>query len=208
MSNDKNWSRIIVEACVIIVSILLAFGIDAWWDERKDSQRERAYLVSLRADVIGTIRDNERVIAEQLEEHERILGIAEMISMGAELPTGYRSTFPSVTLPAESMDTYRDLVASGGTTLLSSEEVRSVMANLLQRIEYNDRAERWALDSGMSARMIVLGSEPGSMSREQLSDIWAVYIDVGERLLDGKRRLDKSASTALEALNKAIGETD
>lgn len=208
MLKQKNWFTIVAEACVIVISILLAFGIDAWWDERKENHREHAYLISLRADVIGTIRDNERVIADQNREHEQMLGIAEMISTGAELPTGLRTIFPTVVLPAESMDTYRDLVASGGTTLLSSEEVRGAMANLLQRIEYNDRAERWALDVATSARMIVLGSEPGSMSREQLGDIWAVYVDVGERLLDGKGRLDTSAKMALAALDRAIGETD
>ena len=144
----------------------------------------------------------------QLQEHETILSISEMISAGTELPTDFRTTFPSVFLPAESMDTYRDLVASGGTTLLSSDEVREAMANLLQRIEYNDRAERWALDVATSARMIVLSSEPGSMSREQLSDIWTVYVDVGERLLDGKNRLDESANAALVALDTAMSDTN
>ena len=175
---------------------------------KKRKPSEHAYLFSLRADVIGTIRDNRRVIAMQLQEHETILSISEMISAGTELPTDFRTTFPSMFLPAESMDTYRDLVASGGTTLLSSDEVREAMANLLQRIEYNDRAERWALDVATSARMIVLSSEPGSMSREQLSDIWTVYVDVGERLLDGKNRLDESANAALVALDTAMSDTN
>jgi len=205
---EKNWLRFAAEACVIVVSILLAFGIDAWWDELKEGHREQAYLVSLRADVIETIHDNERVKARQLQEQERILSIAEMIRSGAELPADIRTTFPTVVLPAESMDAYRDLVASGGTTLLSSEEVRGAMANLLQRIEYNDRAERWALDVATSARMIVLSSEPGSMNRDHLSDIWVVYVDIGERLIEGKNRLDESAKNALAALDASIGRMD
>ena len=205
---EKSWLSFGLEACVIVVSILLAFGIDAWWDEQKEGHREQAYLVSLRADVIATINDNDRVLARQQQEHERILGIAEKIRAGTELPADFRTTFPTVVLPAESMDAYRDLVASGGTTLLSSEDVRGAMANLLQRIEYNDRAERWALDVGTSARMIVLGSETGSLSREQLSHIWVVYVDIGERLIDGKSRLQESAKIALAVLDKSIGDTD
>ena len=206
MSERKKWFKFVIESCVIVVSILLAFGIDAWWDERKESHREYEYLVSLKDDVARTIRDNERVIADQSAEHSRILAIAEAIRAGTELPADFRTTFPTVVLPAESMDTYRDLVASGGTTLISSPEVRSAMAHLLQRVEYNDLAERWALEVATSARMIVLEAEPGSMSREHLADIWSVYIDLGERLIDGKARLDKAAQDAMYVLDSALGE--
>jgi len=38
------WKRISVEAAAIVASILLAFSIDAWWDEYQDRQRERKVL--------------------------------------------------------------------------------------------------------------------------------------------------------------------
>ena len=41
------WSRIVIEGLVIVLSILLAFGIDAWWEGRLDRESERALLVSL-----------------------------------------------------------------------------------------------------------------------------------------------------------------
>ena len=31
----REWKRLLVEGVVIVVSILLAFAIDAWWDERQ-----------------------------------------------------------------------------------------------------------------------------------------------------------------------------
>lgn len=208
MSTEKKWFRVVVEACVIVISILLAFGIDAWWDERKDLHRERAYLVILRDDVVRTIGENNRVIDEQSEEQARILNIAENIRAGADLPANIRTTFPTVTLPAESMDAYRDLVASGGTTLIASPDVRSAMANLLQRVEYNDRAENWALELATSTRLLILSSAPGSMNREHLAELWQVYVDLGERLLDGKNRLNDAAQDALLALDKALGEEE
>ena len=208
MSTEKKWFRVVVEACVIVISILLAFGIDAWWDERKDLHRERAYLVILRDDVVRTIGENNRVIDEQSEEQARILNIAENIRAGADLPANIRTTFPTVTLPAESMDAYRDLVASGGTTLIASPDVRSAMANLLHRVEYNDRAENWALELATSTRLLILSSAPGSMNREHLAELWQVYVDLGERLLDGKNRLNDAAQDALLALDKALGEEE
>lgn len=32
------WSRLFIEGVVIVVSILLAFAIDAWWDERQEAK--------------------------------------------------------------------------------------------------------------------------------------------------------------------------
>ena len=45
--NTLSWKRLIVEGAVIVVSILLAFGIDAWWDEQNARRTEREQLVSV-----------------------------------------------------------------------------------------------------------------------------------------------------------------
>ena len=41
MSRPIPWLRVFAEGAVIVVSILLAFGIDAWWEGRQ----ERASLI-------------------------------------------------------------------------------------------------------------------------------------------------------------------
>ncbi len=46
-----NWKRISVEAIAIVISILLAFSIDAWWDEKQNTADERVLLESLLADL-------------------------------------------------------------------------------------------------------------------------------------------------------------
>lgn len=48
------WKRLAVEATAIIVSILLAFAIDAWWEERGERQAELMLFERLRADFIDT----------------------------------------------------------------------------------------------------------------------------------------------------------
>jgi hypothetical protein len=44
------WLRVFVEGTVIVGSILLAFGIDAWWDERGEAQRRAGLISALVAD--------------------------------------------------------------------------------------------------------------------------------------------------------------
>lgn len=52
MSNNRNipWSRIFGEGVIIVVSILLAFWIQAWWDSRNEAIQRDAYLVALARD--------------------------------------------------------------------------------------------------------------------------------------------------------------
>lgn len=54
MSNKQSihWKRIGIEAVAIVGSILLAFAIDAWWQERKEQDREREILIALLDDFV------------------------------------------------------------------------------------------------------------------------------------------------------------
>ncbi|MEQ8964146.1 MAG: hypothetical protein RLP02_40645 [Coleofasciculus sp. C2-GNP5-27] len=47
MKQKISWGKLLIEAFVIGGSILLAFGIDAWWEERSDRQEERIALSRL-----------------------------------------------------------------------------------------------------------------------------------------------------------------
>ncbi len=50
--NTIAWKRLAVEAAAIVVSILMAFSIDAWWDGRKDQLEEQEILVGLEVEFI------------------------------------------------------------------------------------------------------------------------------------------------------------
>ncbi len=47
---DIPWPRIVAEGTAIIVSILLAFSIQAWWEDRQDQNDEREILRSLQTE--------------------------------------------------------------------------------------------------------------------------------------------------------------
>lgn len=69
MSEPRSipWKSIAVEAAAIVVSILLAFAIDAWWTEKKESDVEHVALQALRSDFISS-REQMRVVLLTLEQ--------------------------------------------------------------------------------------------------------------------------------------------
>ena len=52
MTNTQQipWKRLSVEAIAIVASILLAFAIDAWWDDRQERELEQKALLGLHAE--------------------------------------------------------------------------------------------------------------------------------------------------------------
>jgi hypothetical protein len=62
-------TRMAVEAVLIVVSILLAFGIDAWWDDRKLAIEEAELIVALEKEFLR----NRQTLLEQENIHAQIL---------------------------------------------------------------------------------------------------------------------------------------
>ena len=50
VSQTLPWKRLFAEAVAIVLSILLAFAIDAWWNDRSDRHAEQLLLQRLKAD--------------------------------------------------------------------------------------------------------------------------------------------------------------
>ena len=62
MSTDNvPWIRVLAEGVVIVGSILLAFGIDAWWDGLQDQRLELEFLQVLEQDLLDNQRELARV---------------------------------------------------------------------------------------------------------------------------------------------------
>jgi len=72
MSEPSNipWTRILVEGVAIVASILIAFAIDAWWDDRKESESEIHDLIRVSAELesnSGRIETKLQTIALSIE---------------------------------------------------------------------------------------------------------------------------------------------
>jgi len=66
MANERKipLPRVLAEGTAIVASILLAFAIDAWWDERKDRANEQQILLALKSEF-----EINRIEAQSVVDH-------------------------------------------------------------------------------------------------------------------------------------------
>ncbi|GAC13495.1 hypothetical protein [Aliiglaciecola lipolytica] len=69
MFNRQKWMPRIIEGTVIIASILLAFLIDAWWQERQKALMERQIILA----VISEIESNTSMANDAIASHKTAL---------------------------------------------------------------------------------------------------------------------------------------
>lgn len=72
------WRRTLIESTAIILSILLAFAIDAGWDAFKERKQERVFLESLLSDfeeARGSIEESNETHANFIASARRLLAL-------------------------------------------------------------------------------------------------------------------------------------
>jgi hypothetical protein len=83
------WLRVLIEGVVIVGSILLAFGIDAWWEGRQeradDLEIERAALELMLADLVADTSEVGSVM-RFARRHDRAAATTQHILQGALSP--------------------------------------------------------------------------------------------------------------------------
>ena len=77
--NTIPWKRLVAEGSAIVVSILLAFWIDAWWDRSQQREQQNVMLESLLSD----LRDKQMQVVWQRRFNEGILESAMNILLAA-----------------------------------------------------------------------------------------------------------------------------
>ena len=77
MSRQIPWARVLVEGAVIVVSILMAFGIDAWWTETQERAEEQVLLSGLIEDLRQDSMDYAQVAAQH---HTRVLAASYLLA--------------------------------------------------------------------------------------------------------------------------------
>ena len=69
-SQDISWRRIFAEGAAIVAGILLAFAIDAWWDDQVEIKEEQRLLAAL----ANEFESNINVLREARTDDGRIVG--------------------------------------------------------------------------------------------------------------------------------------
>lgn len=80
MAKEIPWFRVAIEGVVIVASILLAFGVDAWWDGVQQRSEEQQILSALHQDFVGNLDLLDQVI----ETHSVSSGIFQAFYTSGE----------------------------------------------------------------------------------------------------------------------------
>jgi hypothetical protein len=125
---------LLAEGAVIVVSILLAFAIDAWWDSAQERSKEDSYLRQLASDLEGTLANIERFggraeaidpAAARLVQSYYEAEAPSRDSLAAWLSdTGYWVVQPR-------LGTVEALVTTGDLTLIRDDSLRTFIPNYL-----------------------------------------------------------------------------
>jgi hypothetical protein len=73
MKREIPWPQIVAEGTAVVISILLAFAIDAGWDERKERQDELRTLQALRIEFEANRVEARAVVAHHEESVRRLI---------------------------------------------------------------------------------------------------------------------------------------
>jgi hypothetical protein len=131
MPQSISWKRLAAEGSAIVVSILLAFAIDAAWEARVDRLESRAAVASLRTDfaearaaLTRNRQGNESVLAA-IDTVLRLVGEGVAV---VEVPTRLLvriTVAPTYDPPTGSLD---GLVASGRLGMLTDQPLQEALA--------------------------------------------------------------------------------
>lgn len=134
-SPSRVASRLALESFVIVASILAAFALDAWWDERQERQEERVALEAMQAEFARAREGIEFYRSLQ----ERIL--VSVSSVKDSLAAAHARGSTRVVLPdtavawayippttSVTLSTLEGLVASGRLGIIRSPELRGTLA--------------------------------------------------------------------------------
>ena len=127
------WKTITVEAVAIVLSILLAFAIDAWWAEKKEGDVEHAALLSLRSDFIAS-REQMAWVLVSLESSQtdfarfRSATTAELIEIDPDTIRRFLSAFVKNHTFDPVTATLDALVSDGRLGLISDAQLLSQLS--------------------------------------------------------------------------------
>ena len=123
MKRQIPWTRLIAEGVVIVGSILLAFGVDAWWSEQQARVAARQGLASALEELEASQAELERVALW----HERNLnGVEALRAMVEGEPDGSDVAVPDTLLASLLLLNVSDVPTAAVDAFLSSGHIDRV----------------------------------------------------------------------------------
>jgi hypothetical protein len=124
---------------LIVVSILVAFGIDTWWDGRQDRDREASAIAGIEED----FRGNLAALHRQIGRHEVRIESARLLlsAVGPSAPSGDSTVIEAIGVigiadPVRFQDgTLRTLINTSGLSILRDPDLRIALTEWSQGVE-------------------------------------------------------------------------
>jgi hypothetical protein len=198
---------------VIVASILLAFGIEAWWGHSQARAEEHDYLVSLAADVEAVIAEAKRTAAanDELNEQawQRIAELRELQSVPDSLFAVSRVQMVITTILRARLDTYTELMSSGGVTKVRDVRVRQSLARLRSVMDFEEDMTGWTIDAMIMVLPSVLSTAASADPSLPKLLVLAEEQGISLRQLHNVRKRDvlEVAGVAHEAIIEVIAGT-
>jgi hypothetical protein len=147
---DRSRStRIASESLAIVFSILLAFWIDAWWDQRGANRDAGARLNAFAEELAQTetaLNEHFRVLDTQVQLAATVLGEVSSYSGRASRMDSLLfqlGPFPEAPFPTAALE---DMLAAGGLGLISSSDLRRLLSEYRALLEMDLDEQRRARD--------------------------------------------------------------
>jgi hypothetical protein len=187
MTANENipWKRLSVEAAAIVGSILLAFAIDAWWEERLDRQMERDDLERLHAEFIRN-RDRINDMRSAGKAESASAAMYELLAdhLGQDVPVDV----PNTTMKLVRVTPTFDAVTPALDGLILSGRLENIRdGEVLLAVHYWQRHRQQVEETELTARKLVLellipalvrrGNMGPSFSDSDPDGITAVIVD-------------------------------
>lgn len=150
MANSKSipWRRIVAEGAAIVLSILLAFAIEAWWDGVLQRRAEQQILLRLRSDFQAVRKEAGRLKAGHQRVSDAALNLlaltgpraspatnrARVDTLVASLVAG-----PGIFVPTQG--TLSALLNTDGLRSVSDAELRSALSEWPRHVAVVQRTE-------------------------------------------------------------------
>lgn len=135
--------RAILESMVIVLSILLAFGIDAWWEERREASDTKESIEVVRRDLIDTLSQLEEFEKFSADTAKASLAAARALSGSEAVPVEDRPQLMAHLLRSTSRRTMR-LPRAGYTDLLNTGNLAEINNSALRDalVQFYETADR------------------------------------------------------------------
>ena len=165
------WPRLLAESGLIVLSILLAFGIEAWWAGRAERGREAAMMVGIAQD----FESHREILRARIERFEERVAAAERLleSVGPRAEGTSEATLKDLGIVGFARPVgfqggaLETLIATDGLSLLRDERLRVHLTRWMQGAEELEGANGFV----MSEATLLLGYLRTRHSLQDLSRI-------------------------------------